>query len=133
MASLHKIALVFDPSFGGRLSPLAQRLHVWIIRSPINELAVQEYARNAKADDDEDALSSGVTMFDHGQLDGRLLESVWDHHGEFSHEPPLSEIHVIGTRPTKSALDALAGFGFKVDAEQSDGFIAVADEPTGQP
>ena len=40
------------------------------------------------------------------------LELVEDHHGEFAHDPPLSEVLIVGLDPTNAVLGVLREWGF---------------------
>ncbi len=120
----HKIVLVFDPEFGERLIALAQKDYVWIIRTPVNESAVRKYASTVQFLEGEDPLSSGVTTFGSAEIDGPFMENLWEHHGEYSHNPPLSEIVVIGAKPTKTTLEALFDYGFEICRQADEGFTA---------
>ena len=126
----HRIAVVFDGSFGDRLQSLARKLHVWIMKSPENEAAVQKYAATVAQTPDEDPLGrdSGVTIFDGNELTEGLVESIWDHHGEFAHDPPLSAVIVIGKEASQSEESVLAAYGFQVIERQEGAFTAVAAE-----
>jgi hypothetical protein len=46
------------------------------------------------------------------------------HHGEYSHDPPFSVLHVYGADPTPKLIEALAGFGFVNIIPADEGFTA---------
>ena len=54
----------------------------------------------------------------------RILETVDEHHGEYSADPPYSLLAVIGCPPSEQVQSALAEFEFAVTEQTSDGFRA---------
>jgi hypothetical protein len=120
----HKVILVFDRAFGERLVEMAQKNYVWIIGSPANEIAVRKYASTVRWSEGEDPLGSGVTTFESAEINEPFMENLWEHHGEYSHNPPLSEIVVIGASLTKTAADAWSEYGFIISQQERDGFTA---------
>lgn len=90
----HSVALVVDRTFGERLLPLAQRLHVWVCDTPINDAAAEE----AGAAIPPGAVWNevGVTTFRAGPNDtpeemviGRILD-IDEHH------PNWTQVEVYG-------------------------------------
>jgi hypothetical protein len=124
----HHVAIVVDGSFGNRLAALAERLHVWICGSPANRAAAAAIwgARSGTAYD----IESGVTVFVCSEVEPPdtvllgVLDTVDEHHGQHSHDPPWSVIEVFGCPPTPKVLDALAHFGALVEEEGPAGFVA---------
>lgn len=127
----HKIAVVFDPTFGDLLCSLAKAVHVWITHSPINDEAIRKYLDQNDFDCDGDPLASGITKFDGSEITSDLLESIWDHHGDFAHDPPLSEMRIIGLTPDQSLLDLLLEFGFEIVSREPDEFTVVVKSKAG--
>jgi hypothetical protein len=95
-----------------------------VVRSPTNDGVVAAFRR-------EEAVyssDSGVTAFTEAETPERsfllILGVVEEHHGAYSHAPPLSAIEVIGLEPSGFVRDELHAYGFR-DIEQSErGFIA---------
>ncbi len=59
-------------------------------------------------------LAHGVTKFDGTELTPDLLESIWDHHGEFAHDPPLSRMKIIGLNLDKQLTDLLEEYDLEM-------------------
>jgi hypothetical protein len=112
--SLHRVAIVVDPAFGGQLAALAARVHVWIADTAVNRPAAERvWAAGTPPD-----LGAGVTTF---KVDSTrspddwcaaIVGTVQEHHGEFSHDPAVSELEVYGTPPTGAVRAAFAEYGF---------------------
>ena len=75
-------------------------------------------------------LDSGVTTF---KVDSTRSPEEWcaaivgtvdEHHGDFSHDPPVSELEIYGTRPTASLQTAFVAYGFEEFEPTNDGFRA---------
>lgn len=123
----YRVAIVVDREYGPRLQELASRFHVWAVRSPQNEAAT-EVVRASEPDYSPD---SGVSLFNAAaDKDADLLSIlsvVEEHHGAYSHDPPVGTIEVIGTQPTPAAREALADLGFRQLEPTAAGFLAHRD------
>ena len=109
----HSVAIVVDTDFGKSLASIAQRVHVWLCRSPSNTAAAEAY----RSADPEQSLERGVTTFsvqEHETPEDMLLSVLGDvdlHHGEHSHPPPWDTLEIFGVGPTASVRAALADYG----------------------
>jgi hypothetical protein len=56
-----------------------------------------------------------------------ILGTVEEHHGAYSHDPPLSVLQVVGIEPSAAAIEELAAYGFGRIEPSDDGFIARRD------
>jgi hypothetical protein len=112
---MYRIALVVDESFGRRVIELAKEVYVWLVQSKENDRWAS--AALELSSDSEDPLLRGVSTFARAggeQTDDlivSLLELIDDHHGEFAHDPPWSEIDVIGAAVTPKIEDAARKYG----------------------
>jgi release factor glutamine methyltransferase len=124
----HRVALVVDRGFGDRLEPLASRVHVWIVDSPMNRPAA---ARLALPPDVAPSLETGFTMFRDSPdappdaLVADWLDTIDQHHGRWSHDPPWTVLEVFGSAATAPLRSALARLRFTVVADTFDGFVAM--------
>src|SRR5437016_8838553 len=106
------VAIVAHPDFEG-LTPLAERIHVWLADTSANRTRAQAYWRAHP----QKSIEQGVTMFKVGPNDTAeqmvisVLGPVDMHHGEYSHTPPWDTLEIYGVAPTSSLRKALAGFG----------------------
>jgi hypothetical protein len=125
MAAGHRVAIVVGPGFAAEVRRIAAGRHVWAIRT-------HEYQRVA----DEDRRRSpghtperGVTLFSAGEASPEhevisIFGTVEEHHGEYSHRPPLDEVEVLGADPTAEVRAELSAFGFTDIVPSGRGFLA---------
>jgi hypothetical protein len=127
-ASEYTVGIVVDPGFGERVHSLAHRIPVWIVDTPVNRAAAESHWRQ-QADNNP---AHGITTF---KVDpaaspedwcAGVLDTVIEHHGEYSHDPPVSSLEVIGAHASPSLLATLADYGFAKVRSRPDGFRASA-------
>ena len=100
---LHEVAIVVDRDFGAKLSKLTQQYHVWIVESSANTPAIQDEWAKEPGDPSTDPLGPGATAFEAAPdetlqaMCARIAYQVEEHHGEHGHQPPWSEVRVLGT------------------------------------
>jgi hypothetical protein len=104
-------------------------MHVWVCGSPENrKVATAIWAASPKQ-----SLERGVTTVDtegNESMDGlfsRVLNAVDLHHGEYSHDPVWSVLHIYGIPPTPRIREALKQYHAEVVEERNDCFIASRD------
>jgi tRNA1(Val) A37 N6-methylase TrmN6 len=123
----HRVAVVVDPEYGDRVSELSERVHVWLVESPSNLAAAERFWQ---AHASEYSLDRGITVFRGrpacapDELVCEILETINDHHGEWSHDPPWSVLLVRGTTATPRLRAALAARGFTEVEPEANGFRA---------
>ena len=125
----HGVAIVLDRKYGGRLQRLSDRVHVWAADTQANRAGYQPPA------DREPNLEKGVTFFKIG--DGtpeqallEILSVVHEHHGPYSHIPPLSLIAVVGAALTPEVRHAFEERGFNRFNPGPGGFEAFTHAAT---
>lgn len=109
---MYRIFLVLDDHFGDRVEALARDTYVWLVQSPYNDASAELVWRESESSDDP--LQRGLSTYK--RLPGespeeeivRLIEMIEDHHGEFAHTPPWSEIEVIGAHVDPQRMEATA-------------------------
>lgn len=117
-----------DPAFGERLIPLAQSAQVWAIRSPENERAQSAFlSMQPPGLTWSERVDSGLTIFQAQALGQDLLDSVVLHHGEYSHDPPVDAIEVLGSALDEEARAAFLELGFPHFAPRPGGFLATRE------
>ena len=123
----YAVAVVVNPAFGGRLSDLASCMHVWCIDTSDNRAAAEIlWHQNEQAQ----TIERGVTIFSADPTDppdeivASELGTIDLHHGDYSHVPPYSVLHVYGAKPTSVLREALAGLGFVDVVLTAEGFDA---------
>jgi hypothetical protein len=113
----HEIAVVFDPDFGDKLCELTDKFHCWVTSSEANDQAIKSHMKQ-RCQQGMNPLAHGVTEFEGTELTSSLLEDIWDHHGEFSHDPPLSKMKIIGLKLDKRLTDLLEDYDFEVPSTE---------------
>lgn len=53
-----------------------------------------------------------------------IFETVQEHHGEHSHDPPLNEVEILGAEPTPAVRAEFSAFGFADIVPSERGFVA---------
>lgn len=87
-------------------------------------------AQKVWAQDSEHSLDHGVTTMDASGyttregLFSRMLNAVDEHHGEWSHEPPWTSVHVYGIQASDAIVHALAAYGATDIQHKCDHFVA---------
>lgn len=129
MVSEYRVAIVVAPDFAPRLAELSDGCHVWAVRTPEIEAA----ARTTWGRSVAGSLESGVTVFNGtggAEADLRsIIAAVEEHHGEYSHDPPVSKIEVYGAGVTERLAADFAELGFSRLDPTPEGFVARRDPP----
>ena len=109
----HRVGIVLDESFGPRLLPLAQRIHVWAVESAANTPIARDVQQLVSALPG-DPLDRGVTTFEAGgssswETLAAVVDNVDEHHGEHAHTPAWTVLEIYGIDEAdahKAGLDA---------------------------
>lgn len=125
------MAVVADPRLASRVEDLANKVHVWAVRSPDTE-AIALRLWDEEHTQDADPLASGVTLFNGGSSGPEddcvgIIDVVEEHHGEYSHDPPLSAVEVLGAAPTERLRGEFHSLGFTRIEPTAEGFVAFRD------
>jgi hypothetical protein len=124
--AVRNVAVVVDRAFSDRLSELARLRHVWVVESPTNTAAIRDIWQGMSA---ESCPQSGVTSFEDDanqsaeELCADIVGVVDEHHGEFSSDPPWSEIDVFGVALTPALRTVFEGIGSSGFESTTDGFV----------
>lgn len=125
----HKVGLVVDRNFGDRIPQLARSFHVWVVESPSNTPVIQRFWETERAEPDADPLGPGITSFKASatesaqEMCARIAGDVDEHHGEFAHDPPWSEIAVYGVMLDRRLQEVFTELGVTEFAPTHEGFI----------
>lgn len=125
MPAAHRVTIVVGPGFAEEVRRIAADRHVWAIRTHEYQHVADEVRRTWP----DHSLERGITLFaagearpEHGLVS--IFGTVEEHHGEWSHCPPLDEVEVLGAEPTHDVRAELSGFGFTDIARSERGFVA---------
>jgi hypothetical protein len=123
------VGLVVDRNFGDRLAELARSFHVWVVESPANTPVIQRIWNNEPSASAGDQLGAGVTSFVANEKEfpeaicARIAGDLEEHHGEFAHDPPWSEIEVFGVKLSPVLQQAFEEIGATAFEPTPEGFI----------
>jgi hypothetical protein len=113
------VTFVLDVDCGELATTFAQEGPVWAVNSPVNAAAAEK------------AIQSGLSftlLFANGETTEEWclnhLDSVDQHHNEYSHKPGYSVLRVVGTPLTPRIETYLPEFGFVKWQSTSNGFYA---------
>jgi len=125
-ATVSRVLVILDPSYGERLKKVWPGQAVWITMSWANEPVVRSlWANHPKQDH-----LSGITgmRFDPSVTPEQQflaqLSAIDLHHGPYSTSAPYSELEVVGVQPTAAIREAIAQLEFTKLEERCDGFVA---------
>jgi hypothetical protein len=124
--TFHKVAIVLDKNFGEKVAKLSQKMHVWLCDTPVNKKAA---AFCWLKENKFTSLENGITTFKISNQDSPesiltdIIVTVDLHHGEYSHNPPWSELHVYGIRLIAKIESKLREFGTGRFESIANGFI----------
>ena len=112
MAAGHRVAIVVKPGFAEDVRRIAGEQHVWAIRADEYLRVAEEPMRSARY-----SAERGLTLFGTGNGTPEdevisIFGTVEEHHGEYSHDPPLDEVEVLGAMPTPEMRAELSAYGF---------------------
>jgi hypothetical protein len=128
LAGSYTVGIVVDPAFGDRLRALADQMPVWVADTPANRAAAEAYWEK----DPGRPPTAGVTIFrvapgaSPEAWCAEVLEIVLEHHGPFSHDPPVTVLTIVGAQPVGELRTALTACGFGKVTAAAGGFRATA-------
>jgi hypothetical protein len=102
------VAVVLDPHYGPNLREIASQFDLWVVPSLDNREAIEKLRA-----EDNAAHRHQLTIW--SEPKDLSLESTWLsmldnielHHGECSHDPPVTTLEIIGAKPNEAARRAL--------------------------
>jgi len=110
----YRVTLIVDRNYGEELRRIPLGEPVWIIDTPTNHAAIQEFWQDPERQD----YLAGVTSFtaDDGipanEVVLDMLDTVYEHHGPFSHDPPVDALRIVGAERTREICDWFREEGF---------------------
>ena len=118
-----------DRNLGEGLATLARSFHVWVVESPSNTPAIQRFWTMDRLDPNAGLIDRGITSFAANEGESveemcvRIAEDIDEHHGEFAHDPPWTEIEVFGVPLSKRLEDVFIQLGATHFEPSREGFI----------
>lgn len=137
MSLEHRVGIVVDRHFGPHIKAIAERHHVWVVRSAENDPVIEAFWKNEQASTDQDLLATGITRFiadeDESPEDICLgiIVDVDKHHNEYAHDPAWTEIHVFGVTLCEALQGAFENIGGVYFKETENGFICWRESTSG--
>jgi hypothetical protein len=128
------VALIVDPEFGTRIRDVAARVwHTWVVATPEN-VVVAEQIWSAPNSADLNMQGGVTTFIQHGadreSWCDAILDSVDEHHNNYSRDPGYSILEVYGTPLTERLRAVFVEFGFSIFTPTDYGFCAYKLQPT---
>jgi hypothetical protein len=120
------VAMVLDPNRGTGLHEIAREYDLWVVNSRENRRTVEElWAAKAAGDVQHEVTIWSNPLDLAAETSWRsMLGDIELHHGEYSHDPPVTTLEVIGATPNDAARAALAEYGYNVIEHTETGFRA---------
>ena len=123
------VNVIVAADYGERLRDLPGDEAAWVADTPTNHPVIKSIWTTQSVDPDRGHLS-GITSFqvpaDKTPEDWLLgvLDSVEEHHSEYSQTPPYSILRVIGTVLTPRIRERLESYHFVKFEDLPEGFVA---------
>ena len=123
------VHVIVDPDYGEGLRGLPADGPAWVADTSTNHPVIKSIWTSNPAEPDRGFLT-GITSFqvaaDKTPEDWLLgvLDSVEEHHSEYSQTPPYSILRVIGTVLTPGIRAQLENYDFVKFEDLPDGFVA---------
>jgi hypothetical protein len=131
-ASEYLVVVVLDPHYGERIVEVGTDHDIWITPSEANRDAADRLWKLVEFRPDKPLVSMWSAPRD-GATEAELmgiLEDIELHHGEYSHDPPVTALRVIGLAPGAHVVACLGSFGYtQVEAGGENEFIARRELP----
>jgi hypothetical protein len=125
VSSPYRVRIVVDSMFGDRLAELPADEPVWIINSPVNTPVAQRLWTERPDHNHLTAITTFRAASGNEEDDLLcILGTVDEHHGQYSADPPYSEIEVIGCCASEQIIAALSELGFVLTSSIPEGFHA---------
>jgi len=122
VAASRTVAFVLDPRIGIALKRLATRMPVWLVASSENLRAIEKVEGCPRVRCDV----TPVYVNGNGAEEWLVnhVDTVDQHHNQFSQDPPYDTLEVVGCVLTERVRDTLSGLGFRNFASRKGGFVA---------
>ncbi len=121
------VFFILDPKYRGNLWDLSRKGHVWICKSPCNDLATREVWDR---ETEEYSPLRGVSSFESAEDAVRafyaFLGTIDEHHDEYAAASPWDTIHVMGLKTERVSRDRILEELVDVNVTlepKSDGFV----------
>jgi hypothetical protein len=130
------VAIVFCPDFSSELETTLEHMHAWIAETPANRRAVEAIWLTDKHC--KSLIELTTFKSDAGDVRLGILQTVEDHHNEYTQVGPYDELVVFGLRLTQEVRAECEEFGFDLFEETDQGFKAIrssnqASDATSEP
>lgn len=121
----YTLAIVLDPDFGVRLRDVAGHFDLWIVTSQVNRTVVEDLWKEVADSPECHDVSIWTNEFTGMTVEQWrvILEDIEDHHGQYSHDPPVTILEVYGATPADY-------YGYDKIEPTSDGFRATRKSPS---
>ena len=131
----YRVFVVLDREYGERLLGPAGKGPVWVVDTALNRAEAQKLWAAHPSRSYLDAVTTFKTGDNCSPEETLIneLDTIDEHHGIYSADPPYTVLEVIGTAATERIRAELARFGFNRFEPSPDGFRAVRPMPSSIP
>jgi hypothetical protein len=128
----YRVVVVLDREYGERLSQLVGQAPVWIIDTPTNRAEAQKIWAADSNRSHLDGVTTFKTKSDSSSEEVLIneLDTIDDHHGIYSANPPYTVVEVIGTSISDRLKSKFSQFGFNQFESTPRGFCAMRPLPS---
>ena len=113
--SADQVVLVVDRSYGARLCELSPDSAIWLVDSVVNHPWIAELKKKFTPEVRGD-LSWFVDAPEASPAEraASMIDTLEDHHGEYSQRPAYSRLKIIGATLESSLRSAVENHGFRL-------------------
>jgi len=122
----YSVAVIVDPQAGDKIRAIAEQFDIWVVPSPANSPVASQLQRKRVGVRPSTQVSIWSHPFD-PQTESdwcAVIDDVELHHGEYSHDPPVSTIEIFGAKMSAAAQKAFRLYGFDLFQDTESGFRA---------
>ena len=132
---IHKVGLVLVPDYGTKILSIADRMHVWVVQSDVNMIAIKQWYKLNRGKNKSFAFfQKGASNFVYNseqspsEIGASIIATIDDHHGpdwseEFGDIPEWTYIEVHGCKPDALIKSSLEEYGITNFEITDFGFI----------
>jgi hypothetical protein len=121
-----RVGVVLHENYGDTLLDLLSRMSVWVVDTPTNRAAAETIWASRPDHNKLTSLTTFKVAADASAAERCLgeLDTIDLHHGEYSTNPPYSELEVFGLVLTEDIRRRFTEAGFDRFEITEDGFVA---------
>ncbi len=116
--SAEQVILVVDRSYGARLCELSPDCAIWLVDSVVNHPWLAEIKKKFTPEVRGDlSWFIDTPASSPAERAASMIDTLEDHHGEYSQLPAYSRLKIIGATLEPSLRSAVENYGFRLVSE----------------